>query len=55
VTTLPGDVNGDGKVDGLDYGMLVSHLGQSYVAADFNKDGTVSAADLAIMLAKWTW
>lgn len=54
-TSVPGDANGDGRVNGLDYSVLASHDGQNYVPADFNKDGVVGAADLAILLAKWTW
>lgn len=50
-----GDANGDSRVNGLDYSILAAHDGQNYPAADFNKDGVVGAADLAILLAKWTW
>lgn len=54
-TTLPGDVNGDGRVNAIDLSSLISHDGQNYPAADFNKDGTVGSADMAILLSKWTW
>jgi hypothetical protein len=55
IPTAPGDVNGDGKVNTLDYSLLVSHDGQNYPPADFNKDGTVDAGDLAVLLSRWTW
>jgi hypothetical protein len=54
-TALPGDVNGDTRVNALDLSALISHDGQSYAPADFNDDGTVGAADMAILLSKWTW
>lgn len=52
---LAGDANGDSRVNGLDYSILAEHDGQNYPASDFNGDGTVGAADLAILLARWTW
>lgn len=54
-TPVPGDANGDGKVDALDFIALETHFGQNYPPADFNGDGTVTAADLAILLSNWTW
>lgn len=55
VTNGNGDVNGDGRVNALDLSALISHDGENYPPADFNKDGTVGAADMAILLGKWTW
>jgi hypothetical protein len=52
---LPGDVNGDSRVNALDLSALISRDGQNYPAADFNSDGTVGAADMAILLSRWTW
>lgn len=52
---LSGDFNGDGHINVLDYSALASHDGQNYPAADYNGDGIVDAADLAILLANWTW
>ncbi|HEX8227671.1 MAG TPA: Ig-like domain-containing protein [Candidatus Saccharimonadales bacterium] len=54
-TPLPGDVNGDSRVNALDLSALISHDGENYPAADFNSDGTVGAADMAILLSRWTW
>ena len=53
--TIPGDTNGDGRVNAPDLSVLISYDGLNYPAADFNKDGVVGAADLAILLAHWTW
>jgi hypothetical protein len=52
---IPGDVNGDGRVNALDLSSLISHDGQNYAPADFNHDGTVGAADMAILIPNWTW
>lgn len=52
---VAGDANGDKRVNGIDYSILASNDGKDYPAADFNKDGTVGAADLAILLSRWTW
>lgn len=54
-TTINGDANGDGRVNSLDFSILSEHDGENFPAADFNKDGTVGAADLAVLLANWTW
>lgn len=50
---LVGDLNGDGKVDGADLGVLLSQWG-SGGSADLNGDGVVNGADLGILLAAWT-
>lgn len=55
MTTIPGDVNNDNKVNAIDLSVVLSRDGQNYPAADFNKDGMVGAADLAMLLSKWTW
>jgi hypothetical protein len=52
-TPLVGDVNGDGKVDGFDLGLLLSQWGTAG-AADFNGDGTVDGFDLGALLSNWT-
>lgn len=53
--TVPGDTNNDHRVNAGDYSVVINHLGQDYPPADFNHDGVVSAADLAILLSNWTW
>jgi hypothetical protein len=49
---LPGDLNGDGVVDGADLGILLTGWGGSG-AADLNGDGVVDGADLGILLTSW--
>ena len=51
---IPGDANGDGRVDETDAAMLADHWGKSgYYYTDFNDDGVVNAADAAILAANW--
>jgi hypothetical protein len=51
-----GDITRDGEVDCADQAVLVAAHGSvgSGLAADLDGDGTVGAADLAIMLGHWT-
>lgn len=49
----PGDVNGDGIVDGADLARVLGAWGTNAAGADLNGDGTVNGADLAIVLANW--
>lgn len=57
---IPGDVNGDGKVDQQDLGIVLASyglcLGQPgfIPAADIDMNGCVEQADLGILLANWT-
>ncbi len=48
------DLNGDGKVNLVDFSILLFHWGQNYPPADFNFDGTVSLPDFSILLFHWT-
>jgi hypothetical protein len=48
------DINGDGKVDGIDLGRLLGAWGSSAGGGDLNGDGTVDGQDLAILLGEWT-
>ncbi|MFO0873455.1 MAG: GC-type dockerin domain-anchored protein [Phycisphaerales bacterium] len=50
---LPGDIDGDGKVDGADLGILLGAWGTNDAAADLNGDGVVDGADLGVMLGAW--
>lgn len=49
---LPGDANGDGTVDGIDYVIWLNHYGQTVSGGpsvgDFNEDGTVDGIDYVI-------
>ena len=49
----PGDINGDGKVDAADLGLLISAWNTSDPAADYNEDGMVDAADLGLLISAW--
>ena len=40
------DINGDGAVDGIDQGILMSDWGTSNVRSDLNRDGTVDGASV---------
>lgn len=50
--TLPADLNGDGRVDAADLGLLLAAWGRDG-ASDINGDGTTDAADLGMLLAAW--
>ena len=49
----PGDLNGDGKVDGADMGLMLGAWGASDPAADLDGDGDVDGADLGLLLGAW--
>jgi len=52
---LPGDLNGDGRVTGLDMGLFLVAWGPNPGnPADFNGDGMVDGFDLGVLLANWT-
>lgn len=51
----PADLNGDKKVDLIDFGILLFNWGvPSNLKADINKDAAVDLVDFAIMLYWWT-
>jgi Concanavalin A-like lectin/glucanases superfamily len=54
-TCCPGDLNGDGKVDGADISAVLSFWGPNPVfpAADINHDGIVNGVDLGEILTNW--
>lgn len=49
---IPGDLNGDQKVNGADLGILLTQW-DGPGTADFDGDGVVDGADLGILLAAW--
>ena len=53
--SIPGDLNGDGFVNGADVGLFLVVWGTSDPAADLNGNGTVGGDDLGILLANWTF
>ena len=48
------DMNGDGKVNLIDFSIFLLSWGTNDPRADFNQDGIVNLADLSIMLFNWT-
>ena len=48
------DLNKDGKVNLVDFSILLFNWKTSDTVADINQDGTVSLIDFSIMLANWT-
>jgi hypothetical protein len=52
--TSNGDINGDGKVNMIDFSMLLFRFGTAGPVGDLNHDGKVNIADLSIMLFNWT-
>jgi hypothetical protein len=51
---LPGDVNGDGAIDGEDLTLLLGHWGQAWPPGDLNNDGQIDGADLLLVLSNWS-
>ena len=49
----PGDLDGDGDVDGADLNQLLGAWGVSGTKGDLDDDGTVDGEDLLILLANW--
>jgi polyhydroxybutyrate depolymerase len=52
--SLPGDINGDGLVDGIDIAQVLAYWGTANTGADVNDDGVVNGADLTVILASWS-
>jgi len=48
------DLNGDGKVNLIDFSIFLISWNTSDVRTDFNHDGTTNLADFSIMLFDWT-
>ncbi|MFO0962785.1 MAG: hypothetical protein U0625_07730 [Phycisphaerales bacterium] len=48
-----GDINGDGKVNGADIGLLLGDWGTSAARSDLNHDGVVNGGDIGILLGNW--
>lgn len=49
-----GDMNGDAKVNLVDFSILLSAWGTANANSDLNSDGTVNLADFSILLFNWT-
>ena len=52
-SAVPGDLNGDGVVNGADLGLLLAQWGGPG-SADFSGDGVVNGGDLGLLLSYWT-
>lgn len=53
---VPGnaDLNSDGKVNLVDFSILLFHWGTAHAIADLNADGAVNLTDFSILLFNWT-
>jgi hypothetical protein len=51
---LRADINKDGRVNLIDFSILLFYWGTSNKDADINSDGTVNLADFSILLFNWT-
>lgn len=49
----PGDLDGNGMVDGADFGLLLAAFNSTSSDADLDQDGTVTGADLGVLLSAW--
>jgi hypothetical protein len=49
----PGDLNGDGSVDGADLAILAANYKTSNAVADINDDNIVDIVDLSIVLSNY--
>ena len=52
-STRTADIDGDGRTDGVDLGILLSNFGGSG-AGDVDGDGSIGGPDLGALLAAWT-
>ena len=51
---IPGDLDGDGEVNGSDLGLFLAVWGSQGPLGDLNGDGWVNGNDLGLMLVNWT-
>jgi len=51
---IPGDFNGDGKVDIYDFSVLLSNWKTVKPEYDLSGNGLVDVFDLSILLSNWT-
>ena len=52
--SLRADINKDGKVNLIDFSILLSNWGTADADSDINQDGDVNLADFSILLFNWT-
>ena len=53
IQSIPGDLDGDGMVNGTDLAVLLGNWNTSNKEADIDGSGKVDGADLARLLANW--
>ena len=51
--TCPGDFDGNGIVDGADFGFMIAAWGPCKCPEDLNGDGQVDGADVGLFVALW--
>ena len=51
--TVPADLDGDGRVDGVDLTMLLSAWNETDSPLDLDGDGTITGKDLVLLLGAW--
>lgn len=52
--TTRADMNGDAKINLIDFSIMLTHWGTADPASDINLDGIVNLSDFSIMLFNWT-
>lgn len=51
---IPGDIDMNGSVNGVDLAQLLANWGSAVIVTDIDFNGTTNGADLALLLANWT-
>ncbi len=55
VSILTADLNSDGRVNSVDFGIMMSYWGSTArPSADINQDGAVTSVDFGILMSQWT-
>lgn len=51
---MPADLDGDGRVSGADFGIILAAFGTAGGPADLDGNGVVDGSDLGLLLGDWT-
>lgn len=55
ISALTADLNSDGRVNSVDFGIMMSYWASTAKpSADINKDGAVNSVDFGILMSQWT-
>lgn len=54
IESLVGDLDGDGRVNGSDFGLLLGAFGTDDPEADLDGDDIVGGGDVGVLLSNWT-